>query len=90
MEGVSHSVEVTAGTLFEAVTEGLAANQESDWVASVAQGLNVVKVSVANVRVEHEVKMPEFKKWLERAGRLAAEIGSRKRVREILGPRCSM
>jgi len=30
--------------------------------------LNVVKVSVADVRIEHEVKRMEFTKWLERDG----------------------
>ena len=87
MAGVSHSVEVTAGTPYEAVAQGLVAIQESDWVATLAQGLNVVKVSVADVRIEHEVKMIEFKRWLERSGGSPREIGSRKRVREILGPR---
>jgi hypothetical protein len=46
--GVSHSVEVTAGTLYEAVAQGLAAIQANDWVAGIAQGLNVVIVSVAD------------------------------------------
>ena len=84
MVGVSHSVEVTAGTLYEAVAQGLAAIQANDWVAGIAQGLNVVKVSVADVRVEHEVKVIEFKKWLERAGGSPREMSTRRRVRELL------
>jgi len=32
--------------------------------AGIAQGLNVVKVSVADIRVEHEVKLVDFTKWL--------------------------
>jgi hypothetical protein len=90
MVGVSHSVELTAASLYEAVAQGLVAIQKSDWVATLAQGLNVVKVSVADVRIEHEVKMIEFKKWLERPGGSPREIGSRKRVREILGSRHSL
>jgi hypothetical protein len=31
-------------------------------------GLNVVKVSVADVCVEHEVKLEDFTKWLNRTG----------------------
>ncbi len=46
---MTHTAEVTAATLYEAV----------------AQGLNVVKVSLADVRIEHEVKLMEFTKWLE-------------------------
>ena len=55
MDGVSHTVEVTAATLYEAVAQGLAAIRRNEWVAGVAQVLNVVKVSVADIRVEHEV-----------------------------------
>jgi hypothetical protein len=65
MDGVSHAVEVTAATLYEAVAQGLAAIRGNEWVAGIAQGLNVVKVSVADVRVEHEVKLMDFTKWLE-------------------------
>jgi hypothetical protein len=55
-DGVSHTVEVTAATLYEAVAQGLAAIRGNEWVAGLAQGLNAVKVSVADVRVEREVK----------------------------------
>jgi hypothetical protein len=52
MEGVTHAVEVTAESLFEAVARGLAALRGREWVAGITQG--TVKVSVADVRVEHE------------------------------------
>ncbi len=61
MDGVSHTVEVTAAALYE-VAQGLAAIGGNEWVAGIAQGLNVVKVSVADVRVEHEVKLMDFTK----------------------------
>jgi hypothetical protein len=34
MEGVSHTVEFTAATLYEAVLQGLAAIRGNDWVAA--------------------------------------------------------
>jgi hypothetical protein len=37
-------------------------------------GLNVVKVSVADVRVEHEVRVMDFTKWLEKAGSSPREM----------------
>src|SRR5580658_3187189 len=40
MEGVSHTIEVTAATLYEAVARGLAAIRRNEWVASVAEGSN--------------------------------------------------
>ena len=66
MAGVAHTVEITAETLYEAVAQGLAAIRRDEWAASIAEGLNAVKVSVADVRVEHAVKMVDFKKWLDR------------------------
>lgn len=79
MDGVSHTVEVTAATLYEAVAQGLAAIRGHEWVAGIAQGFNVVRVSVA------EVKLMDFTKWLERAGGSPREVSDRQRVRSILG-----
>jgi hypothetical protein len=42
-------------------------------------------VSVADVRVEHEVKLMNFTKWLERAGGLPREVSDRHKIRSILG-----
>ena len=62
-------------------------------VVCVARGLRVegieerfgtVKVSVADVRVEHQVKITDFMKWLERPGRTPREITQRLRIRSIL------
>jgi hypothetical protein len=68
MDGVSHSVEVTAATLYEAVARGLTAIRATNGLLGISQGLNVVRVSVADVRVMHEVRLTDFTKWLERAG----------------------
>ena len=57
MEGVSHAVEVTAETLYEAVALGMAAIRTDEWVNGIGQGLNPVRVRVMNVPVEHEVKL---------------------------------
>ena len=85
LDGVSHSVEVTAATLYEAVAQGIAAIRGNEWVSGIAQGMNVVKVSVANVRVQHEVRLQDFTKWLEKPGGSPREVGDRRKIREILG-----
>src|SRR6202790_3893544 len=87
MEGVSHTVEVTAGTLYEAVALGMAAIRTDEWVTGIAQGLNAVKVRVMNVPVEHEVRLMDFTKWLDRSGGSPREISDRKRIKSILGMR---
>jgi hypothetical protein len=85
MDGVSHTVEVTAASLYDAVVQGLVAIRGSEWVAGIAQGLNAVKVSVADVRVEHEVKLTDFTKWLEKLSGSPCEISDRQRILSILG-----
>jgi hypothetical protein len=85
MDGVAHTVEVSAATLYEAVAQGLATIRRNEWVAGVAQGVNVVKVSVADVRVEHEVKLMDFTKWVDRTGGSPREMSDRQRIRAILG-----
>jgi hypothetical protein len=67
------------------VAQGLAAIRGNERVAGIAQGLNVVKVSVAHVRVEHEVRLIDFTKWLERAGGSPREVSDRHKIRTILG-----
>jgi hypothetical protein len=69
----------------EAVAQGLAAIRANEWVAGIAQGLNVVKVAAADVRVEHEVKLMDFTKWLEKNGGSPREVSDRQKIRSILG-----
>jgi hypothetical protein len=85
MNGVSHTVDVTAGSLYEAVALGMAAIRTDEWVNGIAQGLNPVKVRVMNVPVEHEVRLMDFTKWLDRGGGSPREMTERKRIRTILG-----
>jgi hypothetical protein len=85
MDGVAHTIEVTASTLYEAVAQGLAAIRGNEWVAGIAQGLNAVKVSVGDVRVEHEVRLRDFTTWLDRRGGSPREVTDRQKIRTILG-----
>ena len=47
----SHTAEVTASSLFEAVAQGLS--------EGIDERFGIVKVSVAEVHVEHQVKIAE-------------------------------
>jgi hypothetical protein len=85
MEGVSHTVEVTAATLYEAVALGMAAIRTDEWVTDIAQGLNTVNVRATSPAVEHEVKLMDFTKWLDRSSGSPREMMERKRIKTILG-----
>jgi hypothetical protein len=62
----SHTAEVTASSLFAAVAQCLSALRKNEWVEGIEERFGFVKVSVADVRVEHQVKIADFMKWLER------------------------
>lgn len=85
LDGVAHTVEVTAESLYEAVAQGLAALRGREWIAGFQQQ-GMVRVSVSDVRVEHQVRLADFTQWLEKAGaKSPRELVQRKRARSILG-----
>jgi hypothetical protein len=85
LEGVTHTVDVTAESLYEAVAHGLAALRGREWIAGLQQQ-GMVKVSVAEVHVEHQVQLADSTQWLERPGaKSPRELIQRKRARAILG-----
>lgn len=84
IDGLTPSVDVTAAALSEAVAQGLAALRPDQRVARIPVGLNTVHVSVATVRVDHEVKMPDCERCLEKPGKSPGEVVERERIRKIL------
>jgi hypothetical protein len=84
-EDITHSVEVSAETLFEAIALGLAAIRGKDWVEPLREEYGVVHVSVSEIPVRHTVQMKEFTGWLAREGGAPRDIVRRTRVRKILG-----
>jgi hypothetical protein len=85
MDGVTHTVEVTAETLYEAVAIGLASIRGNEWVTAIAQGLNSVQVCAKDVPVVHSVQLKDFTAWLERTAGSLRDLSKRKRIRDILG-----
>ncbi|HEV2379783.1 MAG TPA: hypothetical protein VG206_08290 [Terriglobia bacterium] len=85
LDGISHTVEVTASTLYEAVALGLVAFRGHEWVAGLPVGLAPVRVSVTAIPVEHTVKIRDFTNWVDRKGGSPPEVTDRDRVRAILG-----
>lgn len=84
MEDVSHTVEVTAESLYEAVALGLKAIRGRDWVEGLRDQFRV-DVSVSEIPVRHTVEVKEFNAWLERDGGAPRDLVQRKRARKILG-----
>lgn len=85
LDGTSRTAEVTASSLFEAVAQGLVALRKNEWVEAIGEHFGTVKVSVAEVHVEHQVKIADFAKWLERLGRVPRDVSQGHNLRAILG-----
>ena len=67
------------------VAQGLSALRKNEWVEGIEERFGFVKLAVADVRVEHQVKIADFMKWLERPGRTPREVSQRHKIGAILG-----
>jgi hypothetical protein len=85
LEGVQHTVEVTAATLYEAVAAALAALREDEWVGQIGNGLTTVSVTVEKPAVQHQVKVKDFLAWLKRKGGTPADVMLRDKIGKMLG-----
>lgn len=82
-EGIEHTAEVTAASLYEAVALGLKAIRQCAWVENIGQNFTI-RVLARDTPVEHSVEFRDFHKWLEQRGRTPRDITARARIREIL------
>jgi len=53
LKRVEHTVQVTAGRLYEAVAQGLRAFRENDWVDDIGRGLPTITVVISQPEIEH-------------------------------------
>jgi len=61
----SHSIDITAETLFEAVAQALAALGANSWLMTIGKDYDC-HCTVRNPEVTHTVKMQDFENWLNR------------------------
>ena len=85
LDGIEHTVEVSAATLFEAVAAALAAFREDEWVGQIGNGLTTVSISVHQPPVEHHVRVKDFLVWLKKKGGSPAEVLLREKLTKMLG-----
>jgi hypothetical protein len=85
LNGVEHTVEVTANSLYEAVALGLSAFRDADWVREIGHGQTTVTIVVKQPEIEHKVRIRDFEAWLESVGRSPAEMTLKTRLRQLLG-----
>lgn len=63
-DGVTHTVEVTAATLYEAAAQAVAAFEQEGWASEALTTAAVLDVEVISPSVHHRVPMSALRKWL--------------------------
>ncbi len=81
LEGIEHTVEVTAATLSEAMAAALATFREDEWVGQIGNGLTTVSVTVQQPAVQRQVRVKDFLMWLQKKGGSPAEVALKKPLR---------
>ncbi len=81
-DGVTHSVEVTAESLYEAAALGLKAFKEFEWEIGPPLTLDV---KVRAPEITHGISVRKFDAWLNSGGKSPKEAFLRSRLKEVLG-----
>jgi hypothetical protein len=82
--GVSHTVEVTAQTLYEAVAQALLLFRENEWSDDPKRVPAAVVVRIKQPEMEHKVLIRDFQNWLKSVPRSPAEMVLKTRLRGLL------
>jgi hypothetical protein len=84
-QGVEHTVQISAQSLYEAVAQALRVFREDDWSEGSNRGAASVVVTINQPQVEHRVRIKDFENWLDSTGKSPAEMALKNRLRGILG-----
>ena len=82
--GIEHTVELTAGSLYEAVAQALRIFRDNDWIERIGRGQTAILVKVKQPETEHRVRVQDFERWLEASPRSPADMVLKNRLRELL------
>jgi hypothetical protein len=81
VEGVTHTVEVSASSLYEAAVLGMKAFEQTGWAD---HPVGCMEVTVRSLALKHRVPVVQVTHWLRSAGS-PREIALKSRLKEILG-----
>jgi hypothetical protein len=83
LEGIRHSVEVTAESLYEAAVLGLKALKTSPWVEAVGPGTRL-EIQVTEPAAVHFLLVAQLTRWLNGGATNPSEVLRKKKLRELL------
>lgn len=82
LEGVTHTVEVSASSLYEAAVLGRKAFEQTGWAD---HPVGEVEVIVTAPAVKHRVPVGRLKGWLRSGARSPRDMALKSRLKELLG-----
>ena len=83
-EGVEHSVEVAASSLYEAAALALNKFRRCDWSREVSFEAGTLCVELWEKPTIHRVSIAELENWLKRTGGKPREVALREKLRRTL------
>src|SRR6266705_2989473 len=84
LQGVEHTVEVTAGSVYEAIAAALAIFRGDEWADQIGTGLTTVSVNAQQPAIEHQVRIQDFLAWLRKKGGSPGEVALRAKLEKML------
>ena len=84
-DGVKHSVEITARSLFEAAIVGMNAMKVPDWFN---RSTLLIEIRVKTPETIHTVSNAVLTAWLARKGRTPRETALKARLQEMVNTDC--
>jgi hypothetical protein len=84
-EGVEHSVELDARTLYEAVGLAIDRFRRCEHVKYDPQGLHEFTIEPREPGTQHRLSRNTFDAWLRRPGRSPADVSLKSRLKGLLG-----
>jgi len=86
-EGIRHSVEVAAGTLYEAAALAIGEFRRCGFTADAPGPATRLTVTVQAPATSHEVRVSKIEAWLQSGGTSPNEQALKVRLRELVGGR---
>jgi hypothetical protein len=84
-QGITHSVEVVAESLYEAVALALAEFARCGFTDASAGSSTAITVAVKSPVTTHEIKVGKFRDWLDASAKSPRERVLKDRLKELVG-----
>src|ERR1700730_10657127 len=83
--GITHVVEVTAESVYEASVLGLSVMKKHEWVEPIGPG-SELQVQVKEPPVMHFVSVQQLRRWVDGIAASPAELLRKNRLKALLPP----